>query len=108
MPDNASVHTAHIIKALLANLGVEVMDGPAYSPDLNLIENLWSLMKREIYRLAPDLANAADTNKILDRLIVVAQEAWHAIDMEILCNLSDSMPRHVNAIIGANEWFTQY
>jgi transposase len=40
MQDGASVHTAHIIRHLLVQMGIEVMDWPPYSPDLNPIENL--------------------------------------------------------------------
>lgn len=38
--DNASVHIARIIRELLDDLNVEVMQWPPYSPDLNPIENL--------------------------------------------------------------------
>ena len=40
MHDGASVHTAHIVRAILREMGVIVMIWPPYSPDLNLIENL--------------------------------------------------------------------
>jgi transposase len=60
MHDNAFVHIARIIKALLEDLGVEVMAWPLYSPDINPIENLWALMKAEIYRLHPELTHAED------------------------------------------------
>jgi transposase len=40
MHNNASMHTAQIIKALLEELGVNLMVWPPYSPDLNPIENL--------------------------------------------------------------------
>jgi hypothetical protein len=40
MHDNAPVHQAGIVKNLLAELGIEVMKWPPYSPDLNPIENL--------------------------------------------------------------------
>jgi transposase len=60
MHDNASVHTARIIKALLEELGVDLMVLPPYSPDLNPIENLWALMKAEIYRLYLELTHAED------------------------------------------------
>lgn len=61
MHDNAPVHTAWIVKKLLEDLGIEAMIWPPYSPDLNLIENLWALMKDEIYKLYPELATANDT-----------------------------------------------
>ena len=31
------------------------MDWPPYSPDMNPIENMWSLLKRKLYVLFPDL-----------------------------------------------------
>jgi transposase len=40
MHDGVSVHTAHIMTAILREMGVIVMVWPPYSPDLNPIENL--------------------------------------------------------------------
>lgn len=51
MQDNASVHTAHIIRDLGQALRINVMIRPPYSPDLNPIENLWDVMKAKIYEL---------------------------------------------------------
>lgn len=50
MHDNALVYIASVIKQLLAKIGIKTMVWPPYSLDLNPIENLWSLIKREIYR----------------------------------------------------------
>jgi len=38
-------------------------------------ENLWALMKAELYRLHPELEQAPNTNETLDALIRGAQEA---------------------------------
>jgi transposase len=108
MQDGASVHTAHIIWRLLAEMGIEVMDWPPYSPDLNPIENLWALIKAKIYKIYPHLAEAADTDKTLQELIEAAQEAWEAIDFDILKKLNDTMPHWIKAVIEADRWYTKY
>ena len=55
MQDNASIHTAHIVREWLDEHAIQVMDWPPYSPDLNPIENIWALLKQKIYELRPDL-----------------------------------------------------
>jgi transposase len=40
MQDNAPIHKAFKVRDFLINIGVDVMDWPPYSPDLNPIENL--------------------------------------------------------------------
>jgi transposase len=108
MQDGASVHTAHIVTRLLHEMGVQVMVWPPYSPDLNPIENLWALMKIEIYKLYPELEHADDTVETLEALIEAAKEAWHAIDQAVLYNLSITMPHRVQAVLEAGGWYTKY
>lgn len=81
---------------------------PPYSPDLNPIENLWALMKQEIYKLYPELEHANDTEETKQRLIQAAQEAWQNIDMQILQNLSITMPNRVKAVLKSRGWYTKY
>lgn len=108
MHDGASVHTAGIVQQLLQDLGIEVMDWPPYVPDLNPIENLWAIMKQEIYKLYPELEHAPDTSDTLEQLVHAAKEAWNSIDSQILEKLSNTMPHRVKAVIEANGWYTKY
>lgn len=108
MHDNAPVHWAFIVRELLQELGIEVMNWPPYSPDLNPIENLWALMKQEIYRLYPELEHARDNASTLEALKSAAKEAWENIGDRILVRLSQTMPHRVQAVIEADGWYTKY
>jgi hypothetical protein len=71
---------------------------PPYSPDLNPIENLWTLLKQMIYQIRPDLLHMPNNDDTLEILITTVEEAWQQLDFSILEGLSESMPRRVQAI----------
>ncbi|CAJ0937839.1 unnamed protein product [Ranitomeya imitator] len=50
MPDNARPHVAGVCQQFLQDEGIEAMDWPARSPDLNLIEHIWDIMSRTIHQ----------------------------------------------------------
>ena len=48
--DNAPVHKSEVVRNFLAQEQWEVLDWPAYSPDLNPIENIWAIFKKKLAR----------------------------------------------------------
>lgn len=78
---------------------VPLMKWPAYSPDLNLIESLWSIVKRK-------LRGTRFQSK--EQLFEAAQKAWQAIPLNNLISLVNSMPNRINAVIVARGGHTQY
>jgi transposase len=108
MHDNAPIHRAHIIREWLWERGIEVMNWPPYSPDLNLIENLWALLKAEMYILYPELVSAPNNAETLDLLISCAIDTWDRIGEQLLNRLIDTMERRVKAVLDAEGWYTKY
>ena len=46
--DHAPSHNSKLIKNFTQENNVNILDWPVNSPDLNPIENLWSLVKRRL------------------------------------------------------------
>ncbi len=88
--DNAPQHTSHLPRRWFHNHGVDLLDFPPYSPDLNPIENLWSILKARIE------ARLARTTDEIERIL---KEEWEALDKELLTSLAHSMPTRCAAVI---------
>ncbi|KAI4886909.1 hypothetical protein NFI96_008690 [Prochilodus magdalenae] len=52
MQDNARPHVAGVCQQFLQDKGIEAMDWPTRSPDLNLIDHIWDIMSRFIHQLS--------------------------------------------------------
>jgi len=90
-------------------MGIEVMEWPSYSFDLNLIENLWALLKKEAYKVYPDLNKLKGKGeKAETQLFQILQKAWGNIREKVIEGLISSMPRRCAAVIIAKDWHTKY
>lgn len=108
MQDNASIHTSRLLREWLAEQRFQVLDWPPYSPDLNPIENLWSLLKEEILKRYPELATMPKNNQAMQRLCKAATAVWLDFGLDLVNSLMDSMPRRIEAARQAKGWYTKY
>lgn len=91
--DNDPKHTCKLVKEYLKEAGVEVLEWPSCSPDLNPIENLWSIIKRKVYLRFPK-----NKSQLKEYLI----EEWENIKPKTLVNLVESMKKRCQLIIKNN------
>jgi len=99
--DNARPHRARIIDNFLQAHGVERMQWPAVSPDLNPIENLWDQLGRAARKRVTSATTLAQLRQIL------VQE-WNAIPQHRVRTLVSSMRRRCQAVAAAYGGSTRY
>ncbi len=97
--DNDPKHTSRLVRQWFADNGVNVIDWPSQSPDLNLIENLWSIADRAVKK---------KRSRNLDELFENIAEQWSIIPAAVCAKLFDSMPRRCQAVINNFGYPTKY
>lgn len=101
MHDNARPHIARVVQNYLREVGIETINWPPRSPDLNPIEHLWDFLGRRIRSLPHYPRN-------LNELAASLQEIWNQIDQELIRRLIISMPRRCQDVITARGGNTRY
>uniref|UniRef100_A0A8C5LKA3 Transposase n=1 Tax=Leptobrachium leishanense TaxID=445787 RepID=A0A8C5LKA3_9ANUR len=97
--DLAPARTVKSTKTWFNDRGITVLDWPANSPDLNPIENLWSIAKRKIRDMSPNNA---------EELKAAIEATWSSITPQQCHRLIASMPRRIEAVIAAKGAQTKY
>ncbi len=78
---------------------VKVIQWPSMSPDLNPIEHLWGILKRQVEHHSPSS---------IQSLKEVILEEWKKIDLAKCRQLVHSMPRRLGAVIKNHGGHTKY
>ena len=89
--DGAPAHRANKTREFLEDQVILLLGDlhwPANSPDLNVIEHLWGIIKAKI-----DLTKVSN----LDELFIEAKRVWDEIPMEVINNLIDSFQDRIKA-----------
>lgn len=99
MQDNAKIHKARITMDLLRQLRLEILDWPANSPDLNPIENIWSILKRRIGAYFP---------KTREEVEKAVREEWPKLTSDDVGPCTSNMRERLQAVIDAEGGHTRW
>ncbi len=97
--DNDPKHTSKATVGFLKKNRVKVIKWPSMSPDLNPIEHLWGILKRQVKHHSPSS---------IQSLKEVILEEWKKIDLAKCRQLVHSMPRRLGAVIKNHGGHTKY
>jgi hypothetical protein len=88
--DGATCHTSKETMAYFCEYTTVLPNWPSGSPDLNPIENLWSIVKRRVKEQRPDF---------LGQVIALVFQVWESLEQSLIDSLFDSMPSSLRAIV---------
>lgn len=100
--NNAPIHVARSTLTYFEEYGMDLFDGwPAKSPDMNIIENVWSILAREVYKDGRQFNNKTELKEAIEL-------AWPNIPQAKIQSLYDSLPRRILALHDAKGKYTKY
>ena len=99
MQDLAPAHNTRSTQEFLANKKVRLLEWPGNFPDLNPIENVWSLVVKNLPLTLP---------KNVNDLWARVQQAWMLIPQPTIHSLYRSMRSRLLAVIAAKGGPTRY
>ena len=92
--DNAPAHNSILSKTWFSENGLEFLENwPPNSPDINIIENVCSLLMKRVFQRHP---------KNIEELWAFCQEEFERIPLEYIQNLYNSIPDRLNKIVQCN------
>jgi len=99
--DGATAHRSKVTKKWHRENNIVMMEWMACSPDLNAIENIWSILKLKVSAW-PHLI------RTLEELERVVRIIWESLDSHYFDALVETMPRRVEALIKNHGGQTKY
>jgi transposase len=99
--DNDPKHTSKLAQNWFSAKGIQVLDWPAQSPDLNPIEHLWNHLKKQLQKYSSPPKGVWE---LWERVEV----EWPKIEPQECQKLIESMPRRLGAVIKAKGGHTKY
>ena len=99
--DNAPIHNSCVVKEWVHAQNIELLTWPPYSPDLNIIENVWGWLTRKVYEEGKQYTSTEELKRGI-------KSAWNEISYDYLNSLYQSMENRIFDVISKNGGHTKY
>jgi transposase len=99
LQDNDPKHKSKLVRSWLFNHGIQCLEFPPYSSDLNPIEHLWADISRRVEQFQCDS---------MEELQDIVAEQWKNTPKKLLRKLARSMPERCQAVIDAKGDHTKF
>ena len=94
--NNPSCHCSNFTKKFISTRNIAVLPNyPKCSPDLNIMANIWTILKRNVQRRAA--INLEELRHFVD-------EEFNKISDTVIVNLYDIMPRRISQILTGKDY----
>jgi hypothetical protein len=97
--DNDPKHTSKVARDYFEAYDYNVLEWRNQSPDLNPIQNLWSILDQKLMHRRPNTE---------EQLFDLIKTQWNNLSVDILNTLVESMPNRCQAVIDARGFMKKY
>lgn len=103
--DNAPFYTSHYTTVYLSRTGYDkyFISIPPYSPDMNIIEHLWAVLRQKVKRDC--FPYGQSRGREFEQLVI---RCWAETPINMVVNLYQSLPVRMRAIVEAEGLPTRY
>lgn len=99
--DNVDIYTAKLIKNCYKKQKINYINWPVLSPELNIIENVWGYLSRQVY-----MNNRQFSHQ--ENLVNTIETKWEKIPQSYLDTLYKSILNRIFQVINKNGGHTKY
>lgn len=100
--DNAPVHVARSTLAFFKQTKIDILEKwPPKSADMNIIENVWSILARKVYKNGRQYNNKTE---LMESIV----KSWYEIPQSDIQSLYDSLPRRIQELSDKKGKETRY
>jgi transposase len=102
--DGASVHRTNKAVTFFHEHNLQVLEWPAHSPDLNIIEHVWHYLKERVRQLPI----ASSKENLWSNVQMVLECMWSEEMTQKVNELYESLPNRMQAVVDAHGGNTRY